>query len=128
MQRPTVGDQRDSIRAALTVHFKEWRAEQSDSGARALTGMVLESLREREVGLNTEARRAVAMLHARQDVMLMAAAERSREAVPYTAILFALAVIAAGTLIVPMLRFYMMHRRAGIPGIRAELIPKEARR
>jgi hypothetical protein len=90
--------------------------------------MVLQSLREREVGLTTEAQRAVTMLLAHQDVMLMTAAERSRHAVRYTAILFVLAVMAAGTLFVPLLRFFVRHRRSSIPGMRTQLTPEEARR
>ena len=114
LDRPEAQDLRDSIRARLTVRFRELKAEMTDSTDQALAETVIESLRQREVGLNSEARQAMIALLARQYSAWFAAAEDSQNAVLYVAILLALTVVAAGTLGVPIAWFYIRYKRRAI--------------
>jgi hypothetical protein len=114
LERPEARDLRDSIRAALTVQFRELKAEMPDSTSQALAETVIESLRQRDVALSPEARQAMAALLARQDSVLLAAAEDSQNAVLYVAMLLALTVVAAGTLGVPIAWFYIRYKRRAI--------------
>ena len=114
LQRPEAEDLRDSIRAALTVQFREYRAELSDTRDRALVNHVLDGLRSVEVGLTDQARQAMIVLLARQAGTLFEAAEASQRAVLYAAILLALTIVAAGMLIVPMAWLYVRHKRGGM--------------
>ena len=104
LRRPQVDELRDSIRAALTVQFREYRAELPAGKDQALVNAVLDGLRSVEVGLTDQARRAIIMLLARQTNLLFVAAEASQRAVHYAAVLLALTAIATGLLIVPIAR------------------------
>lgn len=114
LQRPEAEDMRDSIRAMLTVQFRELRAELTDSTQRALVEWVIESLRQREVGLTTEARRAVIALLAKQDGELRAATESMQSAVRYVTILLGLMIVVAGMLIIPMAWLYIRYKRGAM--------------
>lgn len=114
MQRPEAEELRDSIRAALTVQFKEYRAELQDSRDQVLVNHVLEGLRTVEVGLTDDARQAMIVLLARQTGALFEVAAASQRAVLYAAILLALTVVAAGLLIVPMAWLYIRHKRGAM--------------
>ncbi|MGH7700460.1 MAG: hypothetical protein ACREMJ_08110 [Gemmatimonadales bacterium] len=113
LERPEAKELRDSIRAALTVRFRELRAELTHPMDRDLVETVIQSLREREVGLTAEAREAMIVLLARQDEALFGAAEDAQEAVLYVSFLLALTAVAAGLMIVPMAWLYIRHKRSG---------------
>lgn len=100
-ERPEAKQLRDSIRAALTVQFRELRAELTDPTDHGLVEIVLESLRSPAPEVVARARQAMIGLVARQDGELFAAAEAAQEAAVYLAVLLALAVVAAGTLMFP---------------------------
>lgn len=114
LQRPEAEDLRDSIRAALTVQFKEYRAELPDTRDQALVNHVLDGLRSVDVGLTDQARQAMIVLLARQAGTLFEAAEASQRAVLYAAVLLALTIVAAGMLIVPMAWLYIRYKRGAM--------------
>jgi hypothetical protein len=58
-----------------------------------------------------EAREAMIVLLARQDSAMFHAAQASQQAVLLSAILLALTIVAAGTLIVPMAWLYVRYKR-----------------
>ena len=118
LRRPEAEELRDSIRAALTVQFKEYRAELVEPRDQALVNNVLQGLRTVEVGLTDEARRAMIVLLARQTNALFVAAQTSQDAVLYVALLLGLTVLAAGMLIVPMAWLYIRYKRGATIEVR----------
>ena len=62
-------------------------------------------------GAGTDARQSMMVLLAKQDSAMFRAAQRSQQAVLLSAVLLALTIIAAGTLIVPMAWLYVRYKR-----------------
>jgi hypothetical protein len=112
LQRPEAGAMRDSIRAALTAQLIELRAELSDSTDHALIETVIHGLRASDMGLATAARQAAIRFLRRQDTALLQAADDAQRLVRHAVVLLALAVLAAGILVVPLGRVYFRARRA----------------
>ena len=103
--------QRDSLGRKLRVQLADLANDMSDEHERALAQTVLGGLTSVSTGAGTDARQAMMVLLAKQDSAMFRAAQRSQQAVLLSAVLLALTIIAAGTLIVPMAWLYVRYKR-----------------
>jgi hypothetical protein len=109
---------RDSLGIALRTELAQMRAAMTDSTDRALVGEILGDLQRPEqqgrIELGSAGREAMIVLTARQESTLLAAAAGSQRARIVGAVIIALAVLAAGVLIIPMSWLYVQYKR-GVP-------------
>lgn len=112
---------RDSLAVALRTELADLRASMTDSTDRALVSAVLDDLqRPREpvsLELGVAGREAMILLVSRQETALFEAAAASQQARVFGGALLALAVVAAGVLIVPMSWVYVRFKRGTPPGM-----------
>lgn len=113
VRTPQARSMRDSLRAALTAELQLLRPEMTDPADQLLVTRVVEGLRAGKVAAGEPAEVAMATLLARHDNALFDAAAAAHEAVLYAAILLALTILAAGTLVVPMAWLYVRYKRSG---------------
>lgn len=112
-RRPEAIAQRDSIGRELRVQLSGLANTMNDARERDLVQNVLLGLTgatpvSREA---LDARSAMIVLLAKQDSAMFHAAQASQQAVLLSAILLALTIVAAGTLIVPMAWLYVRYKR-----------------
>jgi hypothetical protein len=109
---------RDSLGIALRTELAQMRAAMTDSTDRALVGEILGDLQRPEqqgrIELGSAGREEMIVLTARQESTLLAAAAGSQRARIVGAVIIALAVLAAGVLIIPMSWLYVQYKR-GVP-------------
>lgn len=112
-RRPEALAQRDSIGRELRVQLAGLANDMTDERERSLIQNVLLGISGAAVGSREaqEAREAMIVLLARQDSAMFHAAQASQQAVLLSAILLALTIVAAGTLIVPMAWLYVRYKR-----------------
>jgi hypothetical protein len=112
-RRPEALAQRDSIGRELRVQLAGLANDMTDERERSLVQNVLLGISGATVGSREaqEAREAMIVLLARQDSAMFHAAQASQQAVLLSAILLALTIVAAGTLIVPMAWLYVRYKR-----------------
>jgi hypothetical protein len=113
-RRPEAIAQRDSLGRELRVQLAGLANSMEDNRERDLVQNVLLGLTSDGPGTaaqSREAREAMIVLLARQDSAMFFAAQRSQQAVLLSAILLALTIVAAGTLIVPMAWLYVRYKR-----------------
>lgn len=112
-RRPEALAQRDSIGRELRVQLAGLANDMTDERERSLVQNVLLGISGAAVGSREaqEAREAMIVLLARQDSAMFHAAQASQQAVLLSAILLALTIVAAGTLIVPMAWLYVRYKR-----------------
>ncbi|HLQ68457.1 MAG TPA: hypothetical protein VK124_02940 [Gemmatimonadales bacterium] len=103
--------QRDSLGRRLRVELAALANDMTDQHEHALVQTVLGGLTSVSTGAGTDARQAMIVLLAKQDSAMFRAAQRSQQAVLLSAVLLALTIIAAGTLIVPMAWLYVRYKR-----------------
>lgn len=111
LKRPESVALRDRLRTALTGQLQELQTKLSDSTDQALIGSALQGLATMDVGLDNAARQAMIVVLARQDAAMFAAVAASQRAVLLAAVLMALTLVAAGTLVVPMAWLYIRYKR-----------------
>src|SRR5206468_2625026 len=75
---------------------------------------VIKGLQAGNVGLNEAGRQAMVVVLARQDEAMLEAVGVSQRAVLLSAVLIALTVVAAGTLVVPMAWLYIRFKRGAL--------------
>ena len=113
-RRPEAVAQRDSIGRELRVQLAGLANDMTDESERKLVQNVLLGISGTTVAGSREAREAreaMIVLLARQDSAMFHAAQASQQAVLLSAILLALTIVAAGTLIVPMAWLYVRYKR-----------------
>jgi hypothetical protein len=112
-QRPEAIAQRDSIGRELRVQLSGLANTMNDARERDLVQNVLLGLTGATPGSREalDARSAMIVLLAKQDSAMFHAAQASQQAVLLSAILLALTIVAAGTLIVPMAWLYVRYKR-----------------
>lgn len=112
-QRPEAIAQRDSIGRELRVQLSGLANTMNDARERDLVQSVLLGLTGATPGSREalDARSAMIVLLAKQDSAMFHAAQASQQAVLLSAILLALTIVAAGTLIVPMAWLYVRYKR-----------------
>jgi hypothetical protein len=110
-RRPEVEAQRDSMGRALRAQLNDLGGAMSNDDDRARVQIVLAGVTSTGPGPETDARQAMIVLLAKQDSAMFQAAARSQQAVLLAAVLIALTIIAAGTLIVPMAWLYVRYKR-----------------
>src|SRR5262245_602561 len=112
-QRPEAIAQRDSIGRELRVQLSGLANTMSDARERDLVQNVLVGLTGATPGSREalDARSAMIVLLAKQDSAMFHAAQASQQAVLLSAVLLALTIVAAGTLIVPMAWLYVRYKR-----------------
>lgn len=112
-RRPEAIAQRDSIGRELRVQLAGLANTMNDARERDLIQNVLLGLTGATPGSREaqDARAAMIVLLAKQDSAMFHAAQASQQAVLLSAILLALTIIAAGTLIVPMAWLYVRYKR-----------------
>jgi hypothetical protein len=106
---------RESVRADLTVQFRELRADLADSGDVALIDRVITGLRASDEDISAGTRTAMVAFLGRQDAMLFSAAEAAQRAQRYATVLLAFAALAAGVLFVPMVWLWLRHPGSPTP-------------
>lgn len=111
LKRPESRALRDSIRRALTVQLNALSTATTDSSQRNLIGAVIRGLQGMNVGLDETARQAMIVVLTRQDDTMFQAVAASQRAVFLSALLVALTVVAAGTLVVPMAWLYLRFKQ-----------------
>lgn len=112
-RRPEAIAQRDSIGRELRVQLSSLANTMSDARERDLVQNVLVGLTGATPGSREalDARSAMIVLLAKQDSAMFHAAQASQQAVLLSAVLLALTIVAAGTLIVPMAWLYVRYKR-----------------
>lgn len=113
-RRPEALAQRDSIGRELRVQLAGLAQSMSDERERNLVQSVLLGLTSTNTVGGREAqdaRAAMIVLLARQDSAMFHAAQTSQQAVLLSAVLLALTIVAAGTMIVPMAWLYVRYKR-----------------
>lgn len=116
-RRPEAVAQRDSIGRELRVQLSGLANNMTDERERTLVQNVLLGISGATVPGSREAREAreaMIVLLARQDSAMFHAAQASQQAVLLSAILLALTIVAAGTLIVPMAWLYVRYKRGAM--------------
>jgi hypothetical protein len=103
---------RDNIRKALLQHLQEMRASTADTAYQRLLDQVIKGLGSSEAGMDAAGREAMVVVLARQDQAMLQAVAQSQQAVLLSAVLIALTVLAAGTLVVPMAWMYIRYKRS----------------
>lgn len=113
-KRPEAIAQRDSIGRELREELSGLANTMKDSHERDLVQNVLLGLTSTSTTGGQEAqeaREAMIVLLAKQDSAIFQAAKASQQAVLLSAVLLALTIIAAGTMIVPMAWLYVRFKR-----------------
>jgi hypothetical protein len=112
-RRPEAIAQRDSIGRELRVQLSSLANTMNDARERDLVQNVLVGLTGATPGSREalDARSAMIVLLAKQDSAMFHAAQASQQAVLLSAVLLALTIVAAGTLIVPMAWLYVRYKR-----------------
>ncbi len=113
-RRPEAVAQRDSLGRELRVELAGLANSMDDESERNLVQSVLLGLTSTSTAGGREAqeaREAMIVLLARQDSAMFHAAKTSQQAVLLAAVLLALTIIAAGTMIVPMAWLYVRYKR-----------------
>lgn len=113
-RRPEAVAQRDSLGRELRVELAGLANSMNDESERNLVQNVLLGLTSTSTAGGREAqdaREAMIVLLARQDAAMFHAAKTSQQAVLLAAVLLALTIIAAGTMIVPMAWLYVRYKR-----------------
>jgi Ca2+/Na+ antiporter len=113
-RRPEAVAQRDSIGRELRVQLAGLANSMTDERERTLVQNVLLGISGSTVPGSREAldaRASMIVLLAKQDSAMFHAAKASQQAVLLSAILLALTIVAAGTLIVPMAWLYVRYKR-----------------
>ncbi len=114
LKRPESRAMRDNIRKSLTEQIQEMRASATDTAYRSLLDQVLKGLTGTEAGIDAAGREAMVVVLARQDDAMLQAVATSQRAVLLSAVLIALTVLAAGTLVVPMAWLYIRYKRGAL--------------
>lgn len=109
---------RDSIGTALRMELAALRDALADSTDKSLVLQVMQDLRRPQEGdqmeLGRSGREAMIILSGRQDSALFQAAAQSQREQIVGGVMIALAIVAAGILIVPMSWMYVRYK-AGVP-------------
>ena len=114
LKKPESRALRDRIRLALTGELQKLAAATQDASQRTLIETVIKGLQAGNVGLNEAGRQAMVVVLARQDEAMLEAVGVSQRAVLLSAVLIALTVVAAGTLVVPMAWLYIRFKRGAL--------------
>ena len=114
LKKPESRALRDRIRSALTGELQKLAAATQDASQRTLIETVIKGLQAGNVGLNEAGRQAMVVVLARQDEAMLEAVGVSQRAVLLSAVLIALTVVAAGTLVVPMAWLYIRFKRGAL--------------
>ncbi|HET7789732.1 MAG TPA: hypothetical protein VFK78_02960 [Gemmatimonadales bacterium] len=110
-KQPQAVVQRDSIRNDLQSQFAKVANDLPDAADQDLARQVLAGLASTDATATTNARQAMIVLLAHQDAAMFTAAQASERGVLLAAVLLALTVLAAGTLVVPMAFLYVRYKR-----------------
>lgn len=105
---------RDQIRAALRGQLEALRGSVADTGFQRLIGTVLQGLEATAAGMDEAGRQAMIVVMTRQDDAMLQALAASQRAVLLSAVLIALTVLAASTLVVPMAWLYIRFKRGAL--------------
>lgn len=111
LKRPESRAMRDNIRKALVQQLQETRAAATDTSYQRLLDQVIKGLGATDAGMDAAGREAMVVVMARQDQAMLQAVAQSQRAVQLSAVLIALTVLAAGTLVVPMAWLYIRYKR-----------------
>jgi phosphomevalonate kinase len=111
LKRPESRAMRDNIRKALLQQLQETRAAATDTSYQRLLDQVIKGLGATDAGMDAAGREAMVVVMARQDQAMLQAVAQSQRAVQLSAVLIALTVLAAGTLVVPMAWLYIRYKR-----------------
>ena len=114
LKKPESRALRDRIRLALTGELQKLAAATQDASQRTLIETVIKGLQAGNVGLDEAGRQAMVVVLARQDEAMLEAVGVSQRAVLLSAVLIALTVVAAGTLVVPMAWLYIRFERGAL--------------
>ena len=114
LKKPESRALRDRIRSSLTGELRKLAAATQDSSQHTLIETVIKGLQATTVGLDEAGRQAMVVVLARQDDAMLQAVGVSQRAVLLSALLIALTVVAAGTLVVPMAWLYMRFKRGAL--------------
>src|SRR5213080_2819671 len=114
LKKPESRALRDRIRLALTGELQKLAAATQDASQRTLIETVIKGLQAGKVGLDEAGRQAMVVVLARQDEAMLEAVGVSQRAVLLSAVLIALTVVAAGTLVVPMAWLYIRFKRGAL--------------
>jgi len=114
LKKPESRALRDRIRLALTGELQKLAAATQDASQRTLIETVIKGLQAGNVGLDVAGRQAMVVVLARQDEAMLEAVGVSQRAVLLSAVLIALTVVAAGTLVVPMAWLYIRFKRGAL--------------
>jgi hypothetical protein len=111
LQKPESRALRDSIRTALTAQLNQIAASTGDTTQKNLIATVVRGLQSMNVGLDDAARQSMIVMLARQDDAMFQAIASSQRAVLLSALLIALTIIAAGSMVVPMAWLYIRFKQ-----------------
>lgn len=111
LQKPASRSLRDSIRTALTAQLNQMAAATGDTTQKNLIATVVRGLQSMNVGLDDAARQSMIVMLSRQDDAMFQAIASSQRAVLLSAVLIALTIIAAGSMVVPMAWLYIRFKQ-----------------
>ena len=111
LQKPESRSLRDSIRTALTAQLNQMAASTGDTTQKNLIATVVRGLQSMNVGLDDAARQSMIVMLSRQDDAMFQAIASSQRAVLLSAVLIALTIIAAGSMVVPMAWLYIRFKQ-----------------
>ena len=111
LQKPESRSLRDSIRTALTAQLNQMAAATGDTTQKNLIATVVRGLQSMNVGLDDAARQSMIVMLSRQDDAMFQAIASSQRAVLLSAVLIALTIIAAGSMVVPMAWLYIRFKQ-----------------
>lgn len=111
LQRPESRALRDSIRTALTAQLNQMAASTGDTVQKNLITTVVRGLQSMNVGLDEAARQSMIVMLSRQDDAMFQAIATSQKAVLLSAVLIALTIVAAGSMVVPMAWLYIRFKQ-----------------
>lgn len=111
LQKPESRSLRDSIRTALTAQLNQMAASTGDTTQKNLIATVVRGLQSMNVGLDEAARQSMIVMLSRQDDAMFQAIASSQRAVLLSAVLIALTIIAAGSMVVPMAWLYIRFKQ-----------------
>lgn len=111
LQKPESRSLRDSIRTALTAQLNQMAASTGDTTQKNLIATVVRGLQSMNVGLDDAARQSMIVMLSRQDDAMFQAIASSQRAVLLSAVLIALTIIAAGSMVVPLAWLYIRFKQ-----------------
>lgn len=111
LQKPESRSLRDSIRTALIAQLNQMVAATGDTTQKNLIATVVRGLQSMNVGLDDAARQSMIVMLSRQDDAMFQAIASSQRAVLLSAVLIALTIIAAGSMVVPMAWLYIRFKQ-----------------